>query len=90
MVITDMRYMWSEIDSPLLMSKRRHPSRFVVFSRSRRWKKGTGEEEFSSMGKGKVDSTKVLLVAVSRLCLAGCTDRTGGSRKNRRGFQSPY
>lgn len=43
MVMMDMRYMWSEIDSPWFMPKRRQPSRFVVLRRSRRWKKGTGE-----------------------------------------------
>jgi hypothetical protein len=38
----DMRYMWSEIDSPWVMPKRRQPSRLVVFRRSRRWRKGIG------------------------------------------------
>jgi hypothetical protein len=44
MVITLMRYMWSEMDSPEDMPKRRHPARLVVLRRERRWKKGTGEE----------------------------------------------
>jgi len=39
----DMRYMWSAMDSPWAMPKRRQPSRLVVFRRERRWKKGTGE-----------------------------------------------
>lgn len=38
----DMRYMWSAIDSPLEMPKRRQPSRGVVFRRVRRWRKGIG------------------------------------------------
>lgn len=42
MVRMDMRYMWSEMDSPCLMWKRHQPSRLVVFRRSRRWKKGIG------------------------------------------------
>ena len=42
MVMIDIRYMWSEIDSPLRMLKRRQPSRGVVFKRSSRWKKGMG------------------------------------------------
>lgn len=46
MVMMDMRYMWSEIDSPWLMSKRRQPSRLVVLRRSIRWKKASGEVEF--------------------------------------------
>ena len=41
-MMIDIRYMWSEIDSPLRMLKRRQPSRGVVFKRSRRWKKGMG------------------------------------------------
>lgn len=49
----DMRYMWSEMDSPLSIPKRRQPSRLVVLRRSRRWKKGTGEGEFSSGGWGR-------------------------------------
>lgn len=50
MVMIDMRYMWSEMDSPWLMPNLRHPSRLVVFRRSRRWKKGTGEDECCSSG----------------------------------------
>ncbi len=43
MVMMDMRYMWSEIDSTRLISgKRRQPSRGVVFRRSMRWKNGRG------------------------------------------------
>ena len=42
MVMIDIRYIWSEIDSPPRMLKRRQPSRGVVFKRSRRWKKGIG------------------------------------------------
>ena len=40
----DMRYMWSLMDSQSAMPKRRHPARGVVLRRSRRWKKGMGEE----------------------------------------------
>lgn len=43
MVMMDMRYMWSEMDSQLSMPKRRQPARWVVLRRSRRWKKGRGE-----------------------------------------------
>jgi hypothetical protein len=43
-----IRYMWSEIDSALAMPKRTQPALLVVFSRSRRWKKGTGEDVFSA------------------------------------------
>lgn len=39
----DMRYMWSEMDSPDVMRKRRQPSRLVVLRRSRRWRKGRDE-----------------------------------------------
>lgn len=61
MVMRDIRYMWSEIDSPLLyllahpfiecrvaycsIPNLLHPSRFEVLRRSRTWKKGTGESE---------------------------------------------
>ncbi len=51
----DMRYIWSEIDSPAVMLKRLQPSRLVVFSRSRRWKKGTGDVGFEKMGVGRAD-----------------------------------
>lgn len=50
MLIMAMRYMWSEMDSPRAMPNRRHPSRLVVLSRSRMWKYGTGESEFSAGG----------------------------------------
>jgi len=50
-----MRYIWSEIDSPATMLKRLHPSRLVVFSCSRRWKKGTGEVGFEGTGVGRAD-----------------------------------
>jgi hypothetical protein len=46
----DMRYMWSEMDSPWSMPNLRQPSRLVVFRRSRRWKNGTGEDECFSSG----------------------------------------
>ena len=42
MVMMDMRYMWSEMDSPDVMLKRRQPSRLVVLRRSRRCRKGRG------------------------------------------------
>lgn len=51
-VMMAMRYMWSEIDSPWFMPKRRQPSRFVVFRRVRRWKKGTGEVVCDTGWKG--------------------------------------
>jgi hypothetical protein len=38
-----IRYMWSPIDSPWLMPKRRQPSRLVVLRRSIMWKKAIGE-----------------------------------------------
>lgn len=41
-----MRYMWSAIDSPWTMPKRRQPSRLVVLRRWRRCRKGRGDEEF--------------------------------------------
>ncbi|KAI5283167.1 hypothetical protein KEM52_003498, partial [Ascosphaera acerosa] len=47
-----MRYMWSEMDSPCAMPQRRQPSRFVVFSRSTRWKKATGDADCSSNFSG--------------------------------------
>ena len=53
-VMMDMRYMWSEIDSPVVMPKRRQPSRLVVLRRSRRWRKGRGEEGEEEEGDGKV------------------------------------
>lgn len=42
MVINDIRYMWSAIDSPWAMPKRRQPSRFVVLRCESRWKNGIG------------------------------------------------
>lgn len=60
MVMRDIRYMWSEIDSPLSgqhtaefhleriylsMPNLLHPSRLVVFRRSSMWKNGTGDSE---------------------------------------------
>lgn len=55
-MMMDMRYMWSDIDSPWLMPNRRQPSRLVVFSRSSRWKKGTGEEVWDV---GRADAERV-------------------------------
>lgn len=43
MVIRDMRYMWSAIDSPLLIPNLLQPSRLVVLSSWSMWKNGTGE-----------------------------------------------
>ena len=57
MVMMDMRYIWSEMDSPWLMLKRRQPSRLVVLRRSRRWKKGSGEVELVWKGVGRVERT---------------------------------
>lgn len=42
MVMMDMRYIWSEIDSPDVISWRRQPSRLVVLRRSRKWRKVRG------------------------------------------------
>ena len=55
MVKMDMRYIWSEIDSPAVISKRFQPSRLVVFRRSRRWKKGIGEVGFEGTGVGRAE-----------------------------------
>lgn len=57
MVMMDMRYMWSEIDSPSWIPKRRHPSRLVVLRRERRWKKGIGELGLVGGGEGRVEIT---------------------------------
>ena len=57
MVMMDMRYMWSEIDSPCSIENLRQPSRLFVFRRSMMWKKGSGEVELVSGRTGKVDST---------------------------------
>lgn len=57
MVMMDIRYMWSEMDSPSNIRKRRHPSRFVVFSRSRRWKKVTGDVGFAGIGNASLDAS---------------------------------
>lgn len=35
----------------------RHPSRFVVFSRSRRWKKGIGDVGFAGIGNGSFETS---------------------------------
>ena len=42
MVMMDMRYMWSEMDSPWEIIRRRHPSRGVVLRRSMMCRKGSG------------------------------------------------
>jgi hypothetical protein len=52
-----MRYMWSEIDSPFSMPTLAQPVRLVVFSRSMRWKKGTGEVMSCAGRCGIVEST---------------------------------
>ena len=76
MMMMDMRYMWSEMDSPFLMLKRFQPSRLVIFRRSRRWKKGTGEAGFEGTGVGRVDRTVGGFVSIhernsSRNCRVG-------------------
>jgi hypothetical protein len=43
MVIMDIRYIWSAIDSPGFTLNRRHPSLGVVLSRSMRCRKGIGD-----------------------------------------------
>lgn len=57
MVIIDIRYMWSEMDSPDSMPKRRHPSRFLVFSNSRRWKKGIGDVGLVGIGNESLETS---------------------------------
>lgn len=59
MVRMDMRYMWSEMDSPCTIPKRRQPSRLVVFSRSSRWKKGSGESVSGTGGEESSESAAV-------------------------------
>lgn len=58
-VIIDIRYMWSEMDSAAHSPRRRHPSRFVVFRRSRKWKKAIGDVGFVGGGAGSLDSSAV-------------------------------
>lgn len=52
MVMMDMRYMWSAMDSPSSMSKRRQPSRLVVLRRERRCRKGRGVGGWGVFGGG--------------------------------------
>jgi hypothetical protein len=56
-VMIDILYIWSAIDSPSSMPNRRHPSRFSVFNRSTRWKKDIGEVESSCGGSGRAART---------------------------------
>jgi hypothetical protein len=63
-VMMDMRYMWSAIDSPWLIPNRRQPSRLVVFKRSIRWKNGSGEVELSSGWVVRVERTLMMLLVV--------------------------
>lgn len=57
MVMMDMRYMWSAIDSPDVMPKRRQPSRLVVLRRSRRCRNGMGVGGLEGGGDWRVEST---------------------------------
>lgn len=50
-VMMDMRYMWSEMDSPVSMPKRRQPSRLVVLRRVRRWRKERGVSGWVVLGR---------------------------------------
>lgn len=50
MVMMDMRYMWSEMDSPDSILLRRQPSRLVVLRRSRRCRKGREEVGWGVVG----------------------------------------
>lgn len=59
MVIIDIRYIWSEIDSAVYSPKRRHPSRFVVFRRSRKWKKAIGDVGFVGGRAGNLESSTI-------------------------------
>lgn len=60
MVMMDMRYMWSAMDSPWwARCACCQPSRLVVLRRERRWKNGIGVEVFSGGGLGRVDSTVI-------------------------------
>ena len=52
-VMIDIRYMWSAMDSGCGTEKRRHPSRGVVFNRSRRWRVGIGEVGGGWVGGGE-------------------------------------
>lgn len=73
MVIMDMRYIWSEIDSPAEMPKRRHPSRLVVLSRSIRCRKGSVEVGFLGGGKGREASTMIVCQPIEwRQLFHGC------------------
>ena len=60
MVMMDMRYMWSEMDSPFRRPMRRQPSRLVVLRRVRRWKKGIGVSGLGGGGAGRVVRTVVV------------------------------
>jgi len=57
MVMIDIRYMWSDIDSPPWIPNLLHPSLFSTFSRSTKWKKGMGDVESSCGGLGSWSST---------------------------------
>ena len=58
MVMMDMRYMWSAMDSPWWERPACcQPSRLVDLSRERRWKKGIGVDVFSRGGLGRDERT---------------------------------
>lgn len=86
-VMIDILYMWSAIDSPSFMPKRFHPSRFSRFKPSTRWKKGIGEVEFSCGGFGnsartaKTKSVDDLLILKIHYQLELTTDWVLGERR---------
>lgn len=69
MVMMDMRYMWSEMDSPDVIPKRRQPSRLVVLRRSSRCRKGKGVLGWAvGGGSGRAARAVGLSVLVSIVC----------------------
>ena len=85
MVMRAMRYIWSEMDSPEVMPKRRQPSRLVVLRRARRWKKGTGDG-WEGVGRcGKVERAVGVYRASALISFFGVR-REGLLR---RGYRSP-
>lgn len=58
----------------------RHPSRFVVFSRSSRWKKGTGDVGFAGIGNGSLE-TSIFLSALDYSHISPSRSRAWGRKK---------
>ena len=76
MVSMDMRYMWSEMDSPDVMLKRRQPSRLVVLRRSRRCRKGRGVPGWD-VGGGDERASRAKACQYWSECTLSC--RVGGA-----------